>query len=68
MFKDDDYESFVRQYPAGRKTWVEVLNARKEATQAQMSYTETQWSGYAALLRIKIAIGDVDSLLINSAK
>jgi len=64
----DVYESFVRQYPAGRKTWVEVLNARKEATQAQMSYTETQWSGYAALLRIKIAIGDVDSLLINSAK
>jgi adhesin transport system outer membrane protein len=59
------YESFVRLYPVGRKTWVEVLNARREATQARLSLTEAQWSGYAASLRIKINTGEIDHVRLN---
>jgi cysteinyl-tRNA synthetase len=53
------YESFVRQFPTGRKTWVEVLNARKEATQARISLSDAQWNGLAASLRTKIATGEI---------
>ena len=59
------YESFVRQYPAGRKTWVEVLNARREATQARLSLAEAQWGGYAASLRIKINTGEIDRIRLS---
>ena len=59
------YESFVRQYPAGRKTWVEVLNARREATQARFSLAEAQWGGYAASLRIKINTGEIDRIRLS---
>lgn len=53
------YESFVRQYAAGRKTWVEVLNARREATQARYSLADAQWNGFIAGVRMDIATGKV---------
>lgn len=51
------YESFVRQYAAGRKTWVEVLNARREATQARYSLADAQWNGFLAGVRMEVATG-----------
>jgi adhesin transport system outer membrane protein len=53
------YESYVRQFTAGRKTWQEVLNARKEATQAKYSLVDSRWSGIAAVNRIKIFTGEI---------
>jgi adhesin transport system outer membrane protein len=51
------YESFVRQFAAGRKSWLEVLNARREATQARYSLTDAEWNGFLAGKRIDILIG-----------
>lgn len=53
------YESMVRQYAAGKKGWVEVLNARKEATQAKYLLADSQWSGYLSMMRLKILTGEV---------
>lgn len=53
------YESFVRQYPAGRKSWLEVLNARREATQARNALADARWSGFLAGMRLEIVTGNV---------
>jgi adhesin transport system outer membrane protein len=52
------YESFVRQFAAGRKSWLEVLNSRREATQARYSLTDAEWSGFLAGKRIAITTGE----------
>ncbi len=51
------YESFVRQYSAGRKTWIDVLNARRDAIQARNQLADTEWGGFLAGVRIAIATG-----------
>ncbi len=51
------YESCLRQFPAGRRTWLEVLLARRDATQAQYSLADAQWMLFAAVLKLEIASG-----------
>lgn len=53
------YESFTRQYSTGRKTWIDVLNARREAIQARNQLADTEWGGVLAGIRISIATGTV---------
>jgi adhesin transport system outer membrane protein len=53
----DVYESFVRQYAVGRKSWVEVLNARREYTQAKNTLVDEEWGGYLAKMKLEIACG-----------
>jgi adhesin transport system outer membrane protein len=59
------YESYLRQFTAGRKTWMEVMNARRDATQAKYSLIDSQWSGTMANYRIKIAIGDLNAATLS---
>ncbi len=51
------YESCLRQFPVGRRTWLEVLLARRDATQAQYALADSQWTGFAATLKLDIATG-----------
>lgn len=51
------YESCLRQYPAGRRTWLEVLLARRDATQAQYALADANWTLFAAVLKLEIASG-----------
>lgn len=62
------YESFVRQYAVGRKTWIEVLNARREATQARYSLADAEMQSFNAALKIQVACGILngDSLMMPS--
>lgn len=60
------YESFVRQYAAGRKSWVEVLNARREATQARYSLADSEWNGFLAGIRMDIATGKIAASTLSS--
>lgn len=53
------YESFLRQFPVGRKSWMELLNARKEATQAKYALADARWTGFLAALRVGVATGNV---------
>lgn len=51
------YDSYLRQYSVGKKTWIEVLNAKKEATQARYLLAESQWNSYMAGVRLQISTG-----------
>jgi adhesin transport system outer membrane protein len=64
----DVYESYVRQYAAGRKTWVEVLNARREYTQAKNMLVDEEWGGFLAKMKLEVACscGSVSNLISNS--
>lgn len=50
-------ESFTRQFTIGRKTWVEVLNSKREALLAEMTYTDIAWNALRASYQLEIQIG-----------
>jgi adhesin transport system outer membrane protein len=50
-------ESYARQYTAGRKSWLDVLNAVREASQAELALVDAQSQMQAAILRLKAQTG-----------
>ena len=56
------YESYERQYTAGRKTWLDVLNTVRESTQADVAVTDASAQASAALLRLKLDTGTLKGL------
>jgi adhesin transport system outer membrane protein len=60
------YESSVRLYAAGRKTWLEVLNSRKEASQAKYQLADAEWNGFLSAMKIKINTGTINEFMMNS--
>ncbi len=53
------YASCLRQFPVGRRTWLEVLLARRDATQAQYALSDTKWMGFAAELKLQLVTGQL---------
>jgi adhesin transport system outer membrane protein len=53
------YESCLRQFPVGRRTWLEVLLARRDATQAQYALSDARWTGFASILKLELATGQL---------
>jgi adhesin transport system outer membrane protein len=53
------YASCLRQFPVGRRTWLELLLARRDATQAQYALSDTQWTGFAAELKLQLITGEL---------
>lgn len=62
------YESFVRQYAAGRKFWLDVLNARNESIKARNSLVDAEWGGMLALWRLQIATGDLTPASLSTVR
>jgi len=56
-------ESYARQYTAGRKSWIDVLNAVREATQSELAEDDARAQMLAASLRLRAQTGT----LIRSA-
>ena len=54
-------ESYARQYTAGRKTWIDVLNAVREATQSELAVGDAQAQMLAASLRLRALTGTLTS-------
>lgn len=50
-------ESYLRQYTVGRKSWLDVLNAQREATQALYSAADVEFSMLLTGLRLQILSG-----------
>lgn len=50
-------ESYLRQYTVGRKTWIEVLNAQREAAQALYAQADTEASLLLATVRLDLNTG-----------
>ncbi len=53
------FESYKRQYVAGRKTWVDVLNAVREATQAQLTLEDARAQASVAAWRLVALTGQL---------
>lgn len=49
--------SYARQYATGRKNWVDVLNAVREAGQADMASVDASHQARAAVLRLLLLMG-----------
>lgn len=58
---DDTLASFMRQYDAGRKSWVDVLNAQRELSDARLSLEQTRSSLQENRLRLAVELGMLDS-------
>ncbi|NTV09406.1 MAG: TolC family protein, partial [Zoogloea sp.] len=53
-------ESYARQYVAGRKSWLDVLNSVREATQAAFSVEDARSQALAAGMRLRAQCGKLD--------
>ena len=51
------FESYSRQYIAGRKTWIDVLNAVRETTQADFAMADANAQTLAAGERLRLRTG-----------
>lgn len=58
VMSNEVFESYTRQYVAGRKSWLDVLNSVREATQTAFSVDDAQTQALAASLRLR-ALGGV---------
>lgn len=51
------YESYARQYTAGRKSWIDVLNAVRESVQSEWAVADTHAQMLGASLRLRALMG-----------
>jgi outer membrane protein TolC len=51
------FASYSRQYVAGRKTWIDVLNAVRETTQADFAMADVNAQALAAGERLRLRTG-----------
>lgn len=50
------FESYERQFPAGRKTWIDLLNAVREVAQNAYSLADANASQATALYRLQLRV------------
>ena len=50
-------DSFLRQYRVGRKSWLDVLNAQREAVQARYSLADIDAQALSGALRVRLVTG-----------
>lgn len=60
----DVFDSFVRQYAVGRKSWIDVLNAQRELVSARYALADVEWGMLRDVLRLQIAMGDLNALTL----
>ena len=59
----DVYESYTRQYNAGRKTWLDVLNTVRESTQSDAAVADASAQVAAASLRLLLQTRNLKGIL-----
>jgi adhesin transport system outer membrane protein len=59
---EDTMESFLRQYDAGRKTWVDVLNTQRELSDAWQGLEQNRTSLLETRLRLMAMLGELDEI------
>jgi adhesin transport system outer membrane protein len=57
---EETMQSFLRQYKAGRKSWVEVLNNQRELTEQRLSLAQIKNDWLVVTLRLATLIGVLD--------
>ncbi|SNS84011.1 outer membrane protein, adhesin transport system [Noviherbaspirillum humi] len=56
----DVFESYTRQYVIGRKSWLDVLNAVREAVQAELALEDARAQAVSASLRLRAQTGTLN--------
>jgi adhesin transport system outer membrane protein len=54
------FDSYMRQFTAGRKTWIDVLNAIREVTQTAFGIADARAQTAAAAQRLRLLSGRID--------
>jgi adhesin transport system outer membrane protein len=54
---EDLVASFLRQFTAGKRSWLDVLNAQNEFTSSKQALEETRFAALAASYRVALATG-----------
>lgn len=54
---EDLVASFLRQFTAGKRSWLDVLNAQNEFTSSSQALEETRFAALAASYRVALATG-----------
>jgi adhesin transport system outer membrane protein len=57
---DSVVESYFRQYAVGKKSWLDVLNAQREATQAKNTLVDFEVLYLTSLYRLKILLNELN--------
>lgn len=57
---EETLASFMRQYDAGRKSWVDVLNTQRELSEARLTFEQTRSSLMETELKLAIQLGQFD--------
>lgn len=60
--QEQSLESALRQYDAGRKNWVDVLNTQRELLDARLSRDRARQTADDAQLRVAVMCGTLDPL------
>lgn len=58
-------ESYLRQYAVGKKSWLDVLNAQREATQAKNTLVDFEVLYLTSLYRLKILLNEINPYLLG---
>ena len=58
-------ESYLRQYAVGKKSWLDVLNAQRESTQAKNSLVDYELFYLTSLYRLRILISQINPQLLG---
>jgi adhesin transport system outer membrane protein len=59
---DETLQSFLRQYDAGRKSWIDVLNTQRELADARQQLEQARAAWLDAALRTAAMLGHLDAL------
>jgi adhesin transport system outer membrane protein len=57
--------SYLRQFQVGRKNWLDVLNAQREKTQAEYSYSDIEYPLMLSSVRLLLLAGRWDSTTLS---
>jgi len=53
------FDSSIRQYSVGRKTWIDVLNAQREVAQSRYAQADAEWGYLRSAMRVNLSTGDL---------
>jgi adhesin transport system outer membrane protein len=58
-------DSYLRQYAVGKKSWLDVLNAQREATQAKNTLVDFEVSRWTSLYRLRVLLNEINAVILG---
>jgi adhesin transport system outer membrane protein len=63
---DEVVESYLRQFQVGKKTWLDLLNAQREKTNAHYALADLEYPRQLAQLQLLLLAGHVNAQYVNA--